>query len=195
MTSSKDTNSPRLGNNSGKDNNSHDLQDDWSNFLSEHAEDFKAIEKSKNAKNFEKYVKREEKRNIKEIKEQEEQARKNAQKNLIREQEEFLSHGPRDNIRSSWLDVDSTMDKYGDDFIPPNPRFNNIRLSIVILWIMLLVGIAGIITSAFIPIIAYIAGSISIVLIIIGGFGLLMIRKDSHNENNEYSDYGKGARV
>lgn len=192
MTSSKNTNSPHLENNKNSNNNSNDFQDDWSSFISEHSQDFNDIEKSKSAKEFEKHAKREDKRNIK--RKEEEEEREKAIRNLRIEREIFLSHGPRDNIRSSWLDVDDTMEEYSDDFVAPNPHFKNIRKSVVILWLVLLLGIAGIITSAFIPIIASIAATISIVFIIISGVGLLMIRKDSH-DNNDYSDYGNGARV
>lgn len=192
MTSSKNTNDPHredmlssskqnkanYSNNSNKNadntknntknNNNSNFDDAWSNFIADHSDDFNDIANSRNAKSFEEHARRKDKKKI---------------------------QGPRDNTSSSWLDVDKTMDEYGDDFVPPNPNFNNISWETAILWIVFVVGIAGIIVSAFLPDFASIIGVLSGIFLLLGGAGLLMCRKKSSNYEDDYNDYDDGARV
>lgn len=105
------------------------------------------------------------------------------------------SGGPRDNTRSSWLDLDKTMEDYGDDFVPPNPQFENISWVTVVLWVLLIAGIAGILSLAFFPGLASTIGIASGIFALVGGLGLLFTRKKHSPYQEDYSDYGGGARV
>lgn len=221
MTSSKNTNAPRREDEPASHQHEHhnidaDLDHDWSAFMSEYADDLNDVLRSRIAKSFEKHVQ-------KELKEQEKRetavrsayehtnnAPKNnfslknlsSQKSYIIPQRmqdshiQFVTpHGPRDNIRSSWLDLDNTMEDYGEDFVPPNPHFDNVSLITVLLWLMFVAGIVGVILCAFLPLLASIIGIASGLLILLGGAGLLMRRKKHDLYHEDYTDYGDGARV
>ncbi len=115
MTSSKNTNSHnRLYNNENSnddDSFSQNFNDDWSQFVSEHKKDFNDLEKSKSAKIFRKRI--------------------NQAAEPLRNIAFSTKPGPRDNTTSSWLDVDKTMDEYGDDFVAPNPHFKNVSITLI----------------------------------------------------------------
>ena len=179
MTSSKNTNSHnRLHdneNNNGDDSLNQNFNDDWSQFISEHKKEFKELEKSKSAKIFRKRI-------------------NEATKPLSRI-EYANKPGPRDNTQISWLDVDKTMDEYGDDFIAPNPHFKNVSITLIVLWLMFILGVLGVILSVLVPYFAIYSGTISALLFLIGGAGLLMSRKKNYTSSEDYSDFGKGARV
>ena len=87
------------------------------------------------------------------------------------------------------------MEDYGDDFVPPNPSLKNISTVNLILWIVFIAGIAGIILTAFLPFLASFVGIISAILILLGGAGLLMNRKENNSCKNDYEDFGYGSRV
>lgn len=223
MTSSKNTNDPRRDEtntspSSQNKNHNYDpnFEANWSAFMTEYADDLDDVVRSRIAKNFEKRVKKELKKQLEkesEIKESSETSKKDkknkftlknlsSKKSYIAPQSIKDSHvrfvtpsGPRDNTRSSWLDLDNTMEDYGEDFVPPNPTFENISLINVVLWIIFILGIAGIISSAFLPSLATIIGTISGVFILIGGAGLFMNRKKPDPYKEDYRDYGDGARV
>ncbi|MFU0562512.1 hypothetical protein ACMZ7F_06115 [Gardnerella swidsinskii] len=222
MTSSKNTNDPRrddeLTSESLKNNqkqNNRNFDDDWSSFIAEHSDDMNDIANSRSAKSFEKHAQKEEKKkNHNSIaSDNNSKNQKNAIKNKFslnnlsshksyiiptRMQDPhtiITAKGPRDNTRTSWLDLDKTMEDYGDDFVPPNPQFYNVSLVNVVLWILFVIGIFGVIISAFIPAIANIVGIICGLLTLLSGAGLLMNRKKPDPYKEDYSDYGDGARV
>lgn len=174
-----------------RNGNTSNTGDDWSVFLAEHAEDFDDIANSRSAKSFEKHAKKAERKNLEEhIDHNNSSKNDNNLSSLLRS-----AAGPRDNTRSSWLDVDSTMEDYGDDFVPPNPTLKNISTVNLILWIVFIAGIAGIILTAFLPFLASFVGIISAILILLGGAGLLMNRKENNSCKNDYEDFGYGSRV
>lgn len=180
MTSSKNTNSHnRLYNNensNGDDSFSQNFNDDWSQFVSEHKKDFNDLEKSKSAKIFRKRI--------------------NQAAEPLRNIAFNTKPGPRDNTTSSWLDVDKTMDEYGDDFVAPNPHFKNVSITlIVVLWSVFVLGVLGMILSVLVPYFAIYTGSVSAFLFLIGGAGLLMSRKKDNTSSEDYNEFGKGARV
>lgn len=180
MTSSKNTNSPHPEDKNSNNNNDDSFGDNsfnenWSDFIRDHAEDFKEIEKSKSAKIFKKRIS---------------QATKPLTKIAS-----YNNAGPRDNVKTSWLDVDETMDSYGDDFVPPNPHFKNISITFIVLWTILILGILGVILSVLVPYFAAYSGTISAFLFLVGSGGLLMSRKKNYTSSEDYNDYGKGARV
>ena len=43
------------------------------------------------------------------------------------------------------------MDRYGDDFVPPNPEIGHVKPSKLVFWILLVAGVIGIIASVFVP--------------------------------------------
>lgn len=103
------------------------------------------------------------------------------------------SRGPRDFTGSSWLDTDHVMDRYGDDFVPPNPEIGRVKLSKLVFWVLLIVGVIGVIASAFIPTLAAILGSIFGLCALVGAAGLLVQHKGhSQTRVDEFDD---GARV
>lgn len=199
-----------------------DFESEWNDFIAEYGGELDDVLRSRIAKHFKKHVEKDLKEKLKlEAKRKEaaikaqhlqdgEKVAKNkfSLKNLS-SKESYISlqrtqnshvrfvnpQGPRDNTRSSWLDVDETMDDYGDDFVPPNPTLENIPITTAILWIVFLLGIAGIIFCAFVPSLATIIGTASGLFILIGGAGLIMNRKKHNPYKEDYRDYGHGARV
>ena len=128
-----------------------DLDAAWAEFASSHADDLQAVEHSRSAKRFEKHAQRREKEALLSIQDL--------------DQGTFTDdtpqgRGPRDFTGSSWLDTDSVMDRYGDDFTPPNPSIGHVKISKLVFWVLLIAGVAGIIASAFMPALAGILGSI-----------------------------------
>ena len=184
MTSSKNTNShnplPNSENSNANNSLGKNFDDSWSQFVSEHKEDFNDLEKSKSAKIFKKRIN---------------QAAKPLKNIALSDKSDLRKSGPRDNTKSSWLDVDKTMDEYGDDFIAPNPHFNNVSITLIVLWSMFVLGVLGMILSVLVPYFAIYTGSVSAFLFLVGGAGLLMSRKKDNTSSEDYSEFGKGARV
>lgn len=165
------------------ENSRAELDEAWAAFEAEHRDDFADVAASRNAKRFEKHAERRDK-----------EAVINAQ-DLSPEafSPTGASHGPRDFTGSSWLDVDATMNQYGDDFVAPNPTIGPIKRSKLLFWTLLLIGITGIIATAFLPTIAGILGTAFGACTLIGAAGLIVQHK-GHNETRE--DYfDDGARV
>lgn len=199
-----------------------DFESEWNDFIEEYGDELDDVLRSRLAKHFKKHVEKdlkkklelEAKRKEAAIKAQHLQDGEKVAKNKfsfknLSSKESYISpkrmqdshvqfvnpQGPRDNTRSSWLDVDETMDDYGDDFVPPNPTLENIPLTTAILWIVFALGIAGIIFCAFVPSLSTIIGIASGLFILIGGAGLIMNRKKPDPYKEDYRDYGHGARV
>ncbi len=85
------------------------------------------------------------------------------------------------------------MDRYGDDFVPPNPQIGHVKVSKLIFWILLVAGVAGVIASAFMPALATILGTIFGLCALIGAAGLIVQHKGhAQTRTDEFDD---GARV
>lgn len=204
------------------DNSSANMYKDWSSFVEEHADDLNEVARSKSAQSFEKHAQRKAKKLEHSIR-LNEIAKSSADKtdtnktnktnkfslsNLSSKKSYIIPQrmqdphvrftnpgGPRDNTRSSWLDLDKTMEDYGDDFVPPNPQFENISWVTVVLWVLLIAGIAGILSLAFLPGFASTIGIASAIFVLVGGAGLLLTHKKHSPSKEDYNDYGEGARV
>lgn len=173
MTDNKNTN----GTGGGASPTPND--DEWAAFAAEHEDDLNEVASSRQAKRFEKHAQRKEK-----------QAMVNA---ADLKSDAFVNRGPRDFTNSSWLDTDAVMDQYGDDFTEPNPQLGSMRLSKVICWVLLIVGIFGIIATVFFPSVATILGTLFGLCALIGGAGLIMQHK-GYTETRE-DIFDDGARV
>ena len=153
------------------DPGSADFDAAWAQFAAEHAEDLNDVERSRNAKRFEKHAQRKEK-------------------------EALLSVDDLDPdafTGSSWLDTDDVMDRYGDPFTPPNPDLGPVNKSKLVFWILLVVGVIGVIGSVFLPSMAAVLGTVFGTCALIGAAGLI-VRHKGHNETKtDYFD--DGARV
>lgn len=168
----------------GASSNADDLDAAWAEFASSHADDLQAVEHSRSAKRFEKHAQRREKEALLSIQDL--------------DQGTFTDdtpqgRGPRDFTGSSWLDTDSVMDRYGDDFTPPNPSIGHVKISKLVFWVLLIAGVAGIIASAFMPALAGILGSIFGVCALIGAAGLIVQHKGHTQTRRDVFD--DGARV
>lgn len=131
-----------------------DLDAAWAEFADSHADDLKAVERSRSAKRFEKHAQRREKEALLSI--------DDLDQGTFTNDAPANGRGPRDFTGSSWLDTDRVMDRYGDDFVPPNPEIGHVKLSKLVFWILLVAGVIGIIASVFVPALASILGSISV---------------------------------
>lgn len=147
--------------------------DAWNQFVSEHADELQDMERSNHAKRFEQHVRRLEKK-----------------QQLAYQQPRVKTPGPRDTT-TSWLDVDETMDNYDDGFTAPNPDFPHPSRIVLLMWIFIMLGVAGIIISAFVPMLAYLLGTSSAVILLIASSILLIKRRKPDN----FDDEDDGARV
>ena len=101
--------------------------------------------------------------------------------------------GPRDFTGSSWLDTDDVMDRYGDDFVPPNPQIGPVDKSKLVFWILLLVGVFGLIASVFVPALAALLGTVFGLCTLLGAAGLI-IQHRGHSQTRQ-DEFDDGARV
>lgn len=164
------------------DHTPDDLDAAWAQFTAEHADDLNDVERSRNAKRFEKHAQRKEKEALLSVNDLDASAFAGA-----------TGRGPRDFTGSSWLDTDDVMDRYGEPFIPPNPEIGPVKASKLVFWILLVVGIAGVIASVFIPALTGILGTVFGVCVLIGGAGLIVQHKGHNDTKTDYCD--DGARV
>lgn len=162
----------------------NDLDAAWAEFASSHADDLKAVEHSRSAKRFEKHAQRREKEALLSIQDLD-------QGTFTDDMPQ--NRGPRDFTGSSWLDTDSMMDRYGDDFVPPNPEIGHVKISKLVFWVLLVVGFAGIIASVFMPALAAILGSIFGLCALVGAAGLIVQHK-GHSQTR-FDEFDDGARV
>ena len=161
-----------------------DLDAAWAEFADSHADDLKAVERSRSAKRFEKHAQRREKEALLSI--------DDLDQGTFTNDAPANGRGPRDFTGSSWLDTDRVMDRYGDDFVPPNPEIGHVKLSKLVSWI-LLAGVIGIIASVFVPALASILGSIFGLCALVGAAGLIVQHK-GHRETRT-DEFDDGARV
>ena len=103
-----------------------DLDAAWAEFADSHADDLKAVERSRSAKRFEKHAQRREKEALLSI--------DDLDQGTFTNDAPANGRGPRDFTGSSWLDTDRVMDRYGDDFVPPNPEIGHVKLSKLVFW-------------------------------------------------------------
>ena len=85
------------------------------------------------------------------------------------------------------------MDRYGDDFVPPNPEIGHVKISKLVFWVLLVVGVAGIIASVFMPTLAAILGSIFGLCALVGAAGLIVQHKGY--SQTRFDEFDDGARV
>ncbi len=157
----------------------------WAEFANSHADDLKAVERSRSAKRFEKHAQRQEKEALLSVNDLD-------QGTFVGDMPS-TGRGPRDFTGSSWLDTDRVMDRYGEDFVPPNPKIGPVKLSKLVFWVLLVAGVIGIIASVFMPALASILGSIFGLCALIGAAGLIVQHKGhSQTRTDEFDD---GARV
>ena len=152
-----------------------DLDAAWAEFADSHADDLKAVERSRSAKRFEKHAQRREKEALLSI--------DDLDQGTFTNDAPANGRGPRDFTGSSWLDTDRVMDRYGDDFVPPK----------LVFWILLVAGVIGIIASVFVPALASILGSIFGLCALVGAAGLIVQHK-GHRETRT-DEFDDGARV
>ena len=154
-----------------------DLDAAWAEFADSHADDLKAVERSRSAKRFEKHAQRREKEALLSI--------DDLDQGTFTNDAPANGRGPRDFTGSSWLDTDRVMDRYGDDFVPPNPEIGHVKLSKLVFWILLVAGVIGIIASVL--------GSIFGLCALVGAAGLIVQHK-GHRETRT-DEFDDGARV
>lgn len=165
-------------NGTGEQASSTPNDDEWAAFAAEHEDELADIASSRQAKRFEKQAKRKE-------------ALINASD--LKSSAFVHGSGPRDFTGSSWLNTDTVMDQYGDDFTEPNPQLGHMRFSKLICWILLIVGIFGIIATVFLPAYATILGTLFGLCALIGGAGLIIQHKGYSETRDDLFD--DGARV
>jgi hypothetical protein len=172
--------------NTGHDNidNGHRLSENdlWKQFEEAHAGDLDDISNSRSAKQFEKQAKRQEKKAVLSITD-------------IRP-DSFVNnnttpHGPRD-FENSWLDTEDVMDQF-DNFVPPNPSLGHFNPVTCTFWVLLLIGIAGLIAALYISQLTTIMGVVFGLCALVGGVGLLTMHRTYKGPGAE--DFDDGAQV
>lgn len=153
-------------------NNTHD--ESWENFVQEHEQDLQDIENSHSAHRFERHAQRQE------------------NKKLMQElRDNTRTAGPRDFTNSSWLQTDSIMDQLGDDFIEPNPTFSYSNKPLILYTILFIISIVGVIVSVLFPAYTAIIGSLSALIFLLAGAGLLAQLRNKKPR----TPFDDGARV
>lgn len=182
MTENNNSNADDERPNTAPQGGGPDFDADWAAFAAEHADDLGDVERSRNARRFEKHAKRKEKEALLSVDDLDASAfAGNA------------GHGPRDFTGTSWLDTDDVMDRYGDPFTPPNPEIGPVKASRLVFWILLAVGVAGVIASVFVPALTGVVGTIAGVCVLVGGAGLIFQHKGHSETCTDVFD--DGARV
>lgn len=186
MTDLNNSNAGERPDSTAGDGVGDDLDSAWASFAQAHADDLKDVEHSRSARRFEKHAQRKEKEALLSVKDLDNGA-------FVDDMVPLHQRGPRDHTSSSWLDTDDVMDRYGDDFVPPNPQIGPIQASKLVFWVLLVAGILGVIASVFIPALAAVLGTVFGVCALIGAAGLIVQHKGHTQTRNGYTD--DGARV
>lgn len=160
-----------------------DLDAAWAAFEAGHRDDLKDVAGSSSARRFERHAERKEKEALLSVDDLDAGAFAGGGR----------ARGPRDFTGSSWLDADDVMDRYGDDFVPPNPKIGQIKRSKLVFWILLVAGIAGVIASVFVPMLTGLLGTVFGVAALLGAAGLIIQHK-GHTQTRE-DEFDDGARV
>ena len=155
----------------------------WNRFLDEYSDDLGEVERSRTARKFDRHATRQDKR---------EEKRAILSVNDLKQGSFVDSSGPRDFTQSSWLDTDDVMDR-SSVFTPPNPDLGQIRWSRLICGILLVVGVAGIIATAFLPAWATVLGIVFGISILVGAGGLFVTHRGHDETKRDEED--EGARV
>lgn len=157
----------------------------WEDFLAAHADDLEDVEHSRTAKRFSKHAEREEKKALLSV--------TDLKKNAFVSGDRYAQPGPRDHTGTSWLDTDDVMDRYGDDFVPPNPQLGTPSPGRAVLWALFILGALGLIATCLFPAVAAILGVVFGLMLLIGAGGLLATHR-GHDESKDGFD-DDGARV
>lgn len=166
-----------------EDNDIADLDAAWSSFEESHADELDEVARSRSAKRFEKHAERQAKEALISVSDLDEGSFTG----------DKPARGPRDFTTSSWLDVNHTMDQYGDDFVPPNPKIGHVATSRLVFWAFLIIGVIGVIITVFLPTIAGLLGTVFGVAIFIGAAGLILQHRGYDETKSDAFD--DGARV
>ena len=183
---------PNAGGTEAKSN----LDETWAAFEAAHSDDLNDVASSRQARKFEKQARRREKEALLHVNDLDLGTFTDDSVPLrerIRQDKANGQSGPRDFTGSSWLDTDDVMDQYGDDFVPPNPQIGPIRTSKLVFWVLLLIGVFGIIAAVFVPSLATLLGTVCGLCTLLGAAGLIIQHK-GHNETKT-DDFDDGARV
>lgn len=172
MTSPKDT------------NNADEKADEWKRFEAEHADDLNDISKSRNAKRFEKHARRQEK--------EVPLAGDGLTANAFADAGSPSGPGPRDFKGSSWLDTDKVMDE-GSDFTPPSPHLGHLDAVKVTFWVLLVVGVLGLIATVLVPRLAAVLATVFGLCALVGAVGLITQHRGHTQTRTDYFD--DGSRV
>ncbi|WEV72937.1 hypothetical protein [Bifidobacterium sp. ESL0790] len=172
MTSPKDT------------NNADEAADEWKRFEAEHADDLSDISQSRNAKRFEKRAQRQEKETL--------LSADDLTPDAFADEGPASGRGPRDFEGSSWLDADKVMDE-GSDFTPPNPHLGHLDAVKVMFWVLLVVGILGLIATVLVPRLAAVLATVFGLCALVGAAGLITQHRGHTETRSGYFD--DGSRV
>ncbi|MBM6699488.1 hypothetical protein H7U32_03970 [Bifidobacterium pullorum subsp. saeculare] len=164
----------------------NDLDAAWAAFEAEHRDELKDVAGSSSARKFERHAQRKEKEALLNVDDL-------TADSFAHGNAGARSRGPRDFSGSSWLDTDEVMDRYGEDFVPPNPSIGPVNKAKALFWILLVVGIAGIIASVFVPALTGFLGSVFGLCALLGAAGLI-IRHRGHRQTRT-DEFDDGARV
>ena len=164
------------------------LDEEWSAFESAHAQDLDDVAHSRSARHFEKHAERKEREALLSV--------HDLQQGSFTDDLPKSGSGPRDYTQSSWLDTDSVMDRFGDDFTPPNPHLGHVRATTLTFWGLLTIGVVGIIVTVLLPGLAGLLGTLFGACILIGGAGLIIQHRDhAGGSDHSSSDFPDGARL
>ncbi|MDN5632639.1 MAG: hypothetical protein SOI13_04820 [Bifidobacterium mongoliense] len=168
-----------------QDGAGHDDDALWSDFERDHAHDLDDIARSREAKRFEHHAKRQEKKALLSV--------NDLDNGAFTDDAAHAGAGPRDFTGSSWLDTDDVMDRFGDDFVPPNPTIGHVKTTTLVFWILLVVGVLGVILSTLVPSWTGLLGTVFGTCALLGGAGLIIGHRGHTQTRTDYSD--DGSRV
>ena len=174
------------------------LDDAWSAFESSHEDELNALAHSRSARHFEKHAERKDRESLLSVDDlatgtfTDDPATHHSQAR----RPDGRPVGPRDITNSSWLDTDDVLDRSGDDFVPPHPTIGPVQASTLTFWLLLVVGVLGVILTVFLPSLAAILGTVFGVCVLIGGAGLIVQHRD-HADHADHDDdsFPDGARI
>lgn len=152
--------------------------EEWDRFERSHQDDLRDVAGSRAAKRFERHARRQRRKALLSVKDLDDGSFTD---------DPGAGRGPRDFTGPSILDAPD------DDFTPPNPRLGRPRASLLVFGVLLVAGIAGVITAAFLPGLAGLLGTVCGTAAVIGGAGLIILRREGGSPHRDPDD--DGARV
>ncbi|WP_314686748.1 hypothetical protein [uncultured Bifidobacterium sp.] len=165
-------------NRGGDGSPSEEPDEEWARFERSHEDDLRDVAGSRAAKRFERHARRQKRKALLSVKDLDDGSFTD---------DLGAGRGPRDFTGPSILDAPD------DDFTPPNPSLGRPRTSLLVFAVLLVAGIAGVIAAAFLPSLAGALGTICGTAAVIGGAGLLIMRRESRSPGRDPDD--DGARV